>query len=181
VLATTHIEKYCDPPPYACPSATRAPSTWCAPALPMTCSAASANRSSPDAPIGLEESTPPDGLTGSRPPMAVVPDSVSCHPVPGSANPRFSSHIGSNHEKGTYISATSTSLNGSVMPAARHSAAAASTPARGFTGSFPANIVGSVRIAVARIHATGPGARAAASASPMTTAQAPSEDGQVSS
>jgi hypothetical protein len=53
----------------------------------MTCSAASANRSRPDAPIGLELSTPPDGLTGSRPPMAVSPASVSRHPFPGAAKP----------------------------------------------------------------------------------------------
>ena len=53
------------------------PGTWWAPALPMTCRAASANRSRPEAPIGLELSTPPDGLTGSRPPMAVSPASVS--------------------------------------------------------------------------------------------------------
>ena len=42
-------------------------------------------------------------------------------------------------------------------------------------------MVGSLRIAVARIQATGPGAAAAASESPMTTAHAPSEDGHVSS
>jgi len=42
-------------------------------------------------------------------------------------------------------------------------------------------MVGSLRIAVARIQATGPGAAAAACSSPMTTAHAPSEDGQVSS
>jgi hypothetical protein len=68
-----------------------------------------------------------------------------------------------------------------VIPACRQSAAAAATPAAGFTGSLPANIVGSVRIAVARIQATGPGLASAASSSPMTTAQAPSDDGQVSS
>jgi hypothetical protein len=66
-----------------------------------------------------------------------------------------------------------------VIPASRHSAAAASAPAAGLTLSLPENIVGSVRIAVARIQAA---ARpAAASASPITTAHAPSEDGQVSS
>jgi len=63
--------------------------------------AASANRSMPDAPIGLEDSTPPLALTGSWPSMAVSPASVSRHPVPSSANPRFSSHIGSNQENGT--------------------------------------------------------------------------------
>ena len=70
------------------------------------------------------------------------------------------------------------------MPAWRHSAAAASAPARGLTWSLPANMVGSVRIEVARIQATGRPADCAASAaasSPITTAHAPSEDGQVSS
>jgi hypothetical protein len=70
------------------------------------------------------------------------------------------------------------------MPALRHSSAAAARPAAGFTGSLPENIVGSVRIAVDRIHATGRSAATearAASSSPMITAQAPSDDGQVSS
>ena len=67
------------------------------------------------------------------------------------------------------------------MPACRHSAAAQSAPARGLTWSLPENMVGSVRIAVARIQATGPSLARAASSSPMTTAHAPSEDGQVSS
>src|SRR5690348_7928840 len=52
----------------------------------MTCNAASAKRSSPDAPIGLEQGTPPDGLTGSRPPSCVSPASVSRQPTgPGEA------------------------------------------------------------------------------------------------
>jgi hypothetical protein len=33
----------------------------------------------------LELSTPPDGLTGSLPPMAVLPASVIRHPWPGAA------------------------------------------------------------------------------------------------
>ena len=67
------------------------------------------------------------------------------------------------------------------MPACRHSAAAASAPARGFTWSLPANIVGSLRIAAARIQATGSWLASAACSSPMITAHAPSEEGQVSS
>src|ERR1700759_3716305 len=67
------------------------------------------------------------------------------------------------------------------MPACRHSAATHSRPAAGLTWSLPANMVGSLRIAVARTQATGPGAAEAASESPMTTAHAPSEDGHVSS
>jgi hypothetical protein len=73
---------------------------------------------------------------------------------------------------------------GLVMPAWRQSAAAHSAPARGLTWSLPANMVGSVRIAVARIQATGRALACVASAaarSPMITAQAPSEEGQVSS
>ena len=68
-----------------------------------------------------------------------------------------------------------------MIPACRHSAAAASRPAAGLTWSLPANMVGSLRIAVARIQATGPGLASAAGSEPMITAHAPSEDGQVSS
>jgi hypothetical protein len=73
---------------------------------------------------------------------------------------------------------------GLVMPASRHSAAAQSAPARGLTWSLPENMVGSVRIAVARIQATGrplAWVACAASRSPRITAHAPSEDGHVSS
>src|SRR4029077_9168587 len=72
-------------------------------------------------------------------------------------------------------------FSGSKIPPGRHSAAAHSRPAAGLTRSLPANMVGSLRIAVARIQATGPGAAAAASGEPITTAHAPSEDGHVSS
>ena len=47
------------------PTALRAPSTWFAPARPITCLAASAKRMSPEAPIGVAESTPPDGFTAA--------------------------------------------------------------------------------------------------------------------
>ena len=73
---------------------------------------------------------------------------------------------------------------GLVMPAAFHSAAAASRLACGLTWSRPENCSGSVRSAVAWIHATGcPCARRASALSsfPITIAAAPSEDGQVSS
>ena len=51
------MAKYWAAAPYAWASATLAPSTWCSPARPRTCRAASAKRSRPDAPIGLLEST----------------------------------------------------------------------------------------------------------------------------
>ena len=41
----------------------------------------------PDAPIGLEESTPPEAFQGMSPSKAVAPDSVSFHPSPRSQNP----------------------------------------------------------------------------------------------
>ena len=69
--------------------------------MPRTWSAASAKRSSPEAPIGFDERTPPDMLTGNDPSRAVVPSSTSFHPSPGSAKWWASSHIGSYHEKGT--------------------------------------------------------------------------------
>src|SRR5207302_5654861 len=86
-LPTTHIAKNCDPPPYAWPNPMRAPSTWCSPAWPRTCMAASANRSIPLAPIGLDDSTPPDASTGVSPWSAVAPSSTSFQPSPSSASP----------------------------------------------------------------------------------------------
>ncbi len=113
------MAKNCDPPPYACPSAFLAPGTWCSPAWPRTWRAASAKRSMPEAPMGLVESTPPDMLTGRSPSSAVTPASVSFQPSPSSAKPRFSSHMGSYQENGTYISTASMSRRGSVIPACR--------------------------------------------------------------
>ena len=91
--------------------ALRAPSTWCSPAWPRTCMAASAKRSMPEAPIGLDDSTPPRHVDrAGRRRSAVAPSSTIFQPSPASAKPRFSSHIGSNHENGTYISTQSISL-----------------------------------------------------------------------
>ena len=42
-------------------------------------------RSSPDAPIGLDDSTPPEQLIGIEPPISVDPSSTSFHPSPTSA------------------------------------------------------------------------------------------------
>ena len=77
----------------------RAPSTWCSPAWPRTCIAASAKRSMPEAPIGFDDSTPPDMLTGISPSSAVAPSSVIFQPSPSGAKPRFSIHIGSNQRE----------------------------------------------------------------------------------
>ena len=55
----------------------------------------------PEAPMGLEDSTPPDVFQGMSPSKAVAPDSVSFHPSPRSQNPRFSSHMGSYQLNGT--------------------------------------------------------------------------------
>ena len=66
------------------------------------------------------------------------------------------------------------------MPALRHNSAEQSLPAWGLTWLRPANIVGSDRIDVARIHALGPGRASATSSAAMTSAAAPSLDGHVS-
>ena len=63
--------------------------------------AASRKRIIPEAPIGFEDSTPPDMLTGSWPFIDVLPSWTIFQPVPSSAKPRFSIHIGSNQENGT--------------------------------------------------------------------------------
>ena len=56
----------------------------------------------PEAPIGLEDSTPPEQFHGMSPPsMEVAPASVSFQPSPSSQKPRFSSHIGSYQLNGT--------------------------------------------------------------------------------
>ena len=67
--------------------------------------------------MGLDESTPPDILNGMSPSISVAPLSVNFQPSPKSQKCKFSSHIGSYHENGTYISAQSISLNGLVIPA----------------------------------------------------------------
>jgi hypothetical protein len=55
----------------------------------------------PDAPIGFDESTPPDMFTGKSPPSSVAPESVSFQPSPSRLIRCPSSHIGSYHENGT--------------------------------------------------------------------------------
>src|SRR3954463_6068264 len=134
----------------------------------------------PEAPIGLVDSTPPDMLTGRSPSSSVTPASVSFQPSPSSAKPRFSSHMGSYQENGTYISPASMSRRGSAIPACRYTSAAQSLPACGDTASLPAKSVGPLRGAPPRTQAGGPGARAAPARSVSTMAQAPSEEGQVS-
>jgi hypothetical protein len=133
----------------------------------------------PEAPIGFDERTPPLMFTGRSPSISVTPSSTSRQPSPGSAKPRFSSHIGSNQENGTYISTQSMSCRGLVTPACRYASAAASRPARGSTGSRSADMVGSLRMAVPWTHATGRLGRTVRSL-PRTRAQAPSDEGQVS-
>ena len=66
------------------------------------------------------------------------------------------------------------------MPAFLYSDAALSSVARGITWSRPENMVGSLRISVAWIHATGLLERFATRSLANTIAQAPSDDGQVS-
>src|ERR1700679_962617 len=105
--------------------------------------AASANRIRPDAPIGFDDSPPPDMLSGFRPPISVSPASVSFQPSPSAANPRFSSHIGSNPENGTYTSPQPISSIRLEKPPAFHSAFAASRPACGLTWSRPEYASGS--------------------------------------
>src|SRR3954449_1344380 len=113
--------------------------------------AASAKRSRPLAPMGLEESTPPLMLTGRSPSSWVTPSSTYFQPSPLGANRRFSSHIGSNHENGTYISTQSTWRRGSVMPAWRYTSLAPSAPPAG----SPAARVGDAGLAVHVLGALG--------------------------
>ena len=131
--------------------------------------------------MGFDDSTPPDMFTGRSPSSWVTPSSTYFQPSPLGRSARFSSHIGSNQENGTYISTQSTSRArvgdagllvdvGGALAAAR-----AGAPCRG-----SADIVGSERIAVPLIHATGPGRASATSSLASTMAQAPSELGQVS-
>ena len=83
----------------------------------MTWSAASPRRSMPEAPIGFVQSTPPDGFTGRWAPNFCSPRSTILQPWPTSQKPRFSSHIGSNHANGTYISTVWMSFHGFRIPA----------------------------------------------------------------
>src|SRR3954447_6822715 len=134
----------------------------------------------PDAPIGFDESTPPEGFHGMSPSGAVAPASVSFHPSPSAQKPRFSNHIGSYHENGTYTSAQSRAWRGSLIPACAYTSFAQSLPAWGFTWSRRANIVGSLRIAMPCTHATEPSDASATCSLPITIAIAPSDDGHVS-
>src|SRR5215831_4858651 len=134
----------------------------------------------PEAPMGFDERTPPDGFTGKLPPSSVSLASVSFHPSPSGEIRCPSSHIGSYHENGTYSSAQSIWWTGSVIPALAYSASAQSTPATGRTVSRPGNELNSVRLAWAITHAGGRGPRRATSSLARTTAAAPSDDGHDS-
>src|SRR5262245_40297302 len=144
--------------------------------------AASANRNMPEAPIGLVDSTPPEQFHGMSPSIDVAPSCTSFQPSPTSQKPRFSSHMASNHENGTYTSAASISRRGSVMPAWAYTSLAQSFPPCGETWSRPAISVGSLRHAVPCTQA---GANSPSWASPpaslvITMAHAPSDEGHVS-
>src|SRR5436305_14820915 len=102
----------------------------------------------PDAPIEFDESTPPDMFHGMSPSGPVAPSSVSFQPSPSAQNPRFSSHIGSYHENGTYTSAQSKSSRGSAIPACAYTSLAPSFPACGLTSSRPAHIARPPRTAL---------------------------------
>ena len=69
--------------------------------MPRTCNAASAKRNSPDAPIGFDDSTPPDMFTGNEPSSVVSPRSTIFHPSLWAAMSWASSHIGSYQLNGT--------------------------------------------------------------------------------
>src|SRR6478672_2603953 len=134
----------------------------------------------PDAPIGFDDNTPPDIFQGMSPSGPVAPDSVSFQPSPSAQKPRFSSHIGSYQENGTYTSAQSKSSRGFVIPACAYRSWAQSLPACGLIWSRRANIVGSLRMAMPWIHATGPSDASATFSLPITIAIAPSDDGHTS-
>ena len=77
-------------PPMLWASATRAPSTWLVDS-PRSCSNSSTHCAMPVAPGGWPLAfSPPLGFTGSRPPTAVSPDSMSAAPPKRSQNPRSS-------------------------------------------------------------------------------------------
>src|SRR6478609_1761275 len=70
----------CKPPPFSA-TAMQAPSTWREPASPRSCATSSNTCARPEAPIGCPfDSSPPDGLTGTRPPIVVSPRSLIAPP-----------------------------------------------------------------------------------------------------
>src|SRR3954451_5141956 len=133
-----------------------------------------------DAPIGFDESTPPDGFTGNEPVSSVSPLSTIFQPSPGPAMSWPSSHIGSYPLNGTYNSATSISWRGTLMSACLYTSCAHSTPACGRTGLRPGNCPSSLFTEVACTHAAGFDAAFPPASLVRTTAQAPSEDGHDS-
>ena len=138
----------------------------------------------PDAPIGLVDSTPPDMLTGRSPSSCggAVLDQLPALAL-GSAKPRFSSHIGSNQQNGTYIS-THVDLAARVGDAGllRRRRRRSRAPARGQDG-VAAGEHGRLAAHGGAVHPggrTGGRAASAAASSASTIAQAPSDDGHVS-
>src|SRR5262249_61712393 len=76
-------------PPSVWVSPIAASATWRRPASPRSCSTISATCAAPVAPIGWPLAlSPPDTLTGIRPPRLVSPFSAAIPPVPGSQRPR---------------------------------------------------------------------------------------------
>src|SRR5262249_18437538 len=97
-----------------------------------------------------------------------------------SQKPRFSSHIGSNQAKGTYISTVWISFHGFLMPARSYTARAQTFPAIGLTWSRPGTHIASAKEEPERIHARFPRPFRAWASDARTSAQAPSDEGQVS-
>ena len=112
---------------------------------------------------------------------AVAPASVSFQPSPSAQKPRFSSHIGSYHENGTYTSAQSNSL------ARVGDAGLRVHVVRAVLAGLRVDLVaaGEHRRLAAHRHAVDPRDRTFGDASatfslPITIAIAPSEDGHTS-
>ena len=146
-----------------------------------TCWATSPKRIIPEAPIGLDDSTPPDGFHGMSPSGAVAPFFGELPALAFRAEPEvLEPHRLVPRERHVDLGAVEVVpwVRDARLPSRRRPHTRG--PPAGSPGRGPANIVGSLRIAVPWIHATGPGAASATCSLPITIAIAPSELGQTS-
>ena len=149
--------------------------------VPRTCMAASAKRSMPEAPMGFDDSTPPDMFTGRSPSSSVAPSSVSFQPSPLGRSRGSRATSARTSENGTYISTQSISAQrvgdaGLRVDVGRRSRAALRRHrvAPGERARLGAHGVG--RDPRRRLRRR----PSPTSSLPSTMAQAPSDDGQVS-
>ena len=107
---TSTVTQALAPRPMTWASATWAPSTWRTPAVPRSCRTSSTTWPSAEAPSGSPfDSSPPDGLMGSRPPIRASPRARMAAWSPGAHSPSSAQASSSRAASVSWHSTTSTS------------------------------------------------------------------------